>query len=158
MNHSYEEIAKKFLKINAMEDMFPAKKSYNLLDIIEYSSPSGDGYVFCVFKSQDNQYALMTYNGTTKQGFLPLLSNQQVDQNGYTYIVNGEHKDLGNDSFKLIGVDEQEKEMNVFLFANVDEKSEEYLWYDKKECISTMESQMDEFEGMNLEIIKKYLV
>jgi hypothetical protein len=157
MSQNYIDLAKKLLKINAVEDMFPAKENYNLLDIIEYSSPSGDGFVLCIIESVENQYALQVYNGTNDQGFLPLLSNQQVDQNGYYYRVNGQLNLIKNDQFDLVGIDEKKDSLDVFLSAKVDKESEEYLWYGKQEFLDVIESQLSEYEDFDFDLIKNYI-
>jgi hypothetical protein len=157
MSQNYTTLAKKLLKINGIMADFPPKKNYNLLDIIEYSNPSGDGFAFCIFESSDNQFALQVYNGTTEQGFLPLLSNQQVDQNGYRYVVNKQVKDLDATKFSLVGVDEKEEYIDVFLYAKVNEESEEYLWYGKQEFLDVIESQLSEYEDFNFELVKNFV-
>jgi hypothetical protein len=148
-------------KINGLDSDLEVKENYDLLDLISHSDPCGDGGVYCIFETEDKLFSLQTYNGTSDRGFMPLLSNQQVDKNGYAYWVNNELTNLENNVFNLIDtkgyVSEYDDErLDIFLTGKVSKKSEEYLWYSKQDFLDIIESQLEEFPGFDFEIVKKF--
>jgi hypothetical protein len=153
------QLLERLIKVNGFADDLEIKTQYNILDLIKYSDPSGDGSIYCIFENKDGLFALQVYNGTTDKGFMPLFSNQQVSEKGYNYTVEGVFTDLDNSNFDLIGSCEyisfENECINIFLRAKVEKQSDDYLWYSKQEFLDIIESQLDEFPGFDFAIIKK---
>jgi hypothetical protein len=155
---NHQNLAQKLIEINGVESIFATKETYTLLDLIEYSDPSGNGYVYCLFEAPDGEYALQVYSSTNEKGFLPILSNQQVDNSGYNYIVGGVNKPLKDNDFDLLGEFEQKDILGIILIAKVNEKSEEFLWYPAQDFLTIIESQLANFDDLDFELIKQFIV